>query len=361
MTDLDHASINSILPSVSGSADWDDVLGRARAGQARHRRRLVALAAAALVVTVGTACAFGAVRDFVLDKGFIGLPPSGAAPSNPDGAELVLSAWGVHGGARTRLWAYTDGRLIWQREFGHSKADLPQSANSRSSGFLEQRLTPEGVELLRAEIVSTGLFDHDLELDFDASVPAACLNFVHVRRGQRLVRVQWHGVGCLPHEDAPMATRAQETALQRLVTRLLDPTAWLPARAWDVRKIRAYVPSRYAIRYGGVTQTVEPSRILALLPKPARELLGHKSRTRLKGFYGFANDLHVVYGYTSEVTTEEARALADALDNAGVERARVLVYGLGYSGPIPDSPGNTFQIDFEPILPDGERICSACG
>ena len=44
--------------------------------------------------------------------------------------------------------------------FATSRIRLPEAANSWSSGFLEQRLTPEGVELLRSEIVSTGLFEH---------------------------------------------------------------------------------------------------------------------------------------------------------------------------------------------------------
>ena len=37
---------------------------------------------------------------------------------------------------------------------------LREAANPWSTGFLEQRLTPEGVELLRSEIVSAGGFGH---------------------------------------------------------------------------------------------------------------------------------------------------------------------------------------------------------
>jgi hypothetical protein len=49
-----------------------------------------AVAAAALVAVVGTAAAIGTVRDFILDRGFIGLPPQGATPSAPESGELVL-------------------------------------------------------------------------------------------------------------------------------------------------------------------------------------------------------------------------------------------------------------------------------
>ena len=44
-----------------------------------RRRRVVALVAAVLVVVVGTASAIGGVRDFILDRGFIGLPPGSDA------------------------------------------------------------------------------------------------------------------------------------------------------------------------------------------------------------------------------------------------------------------------------------------
>jgi hypothetical protein len=361
MTDLDRGSLDRILPFTLGAPDWNDVLSRAREGQVRRRRRFVAFAAATLIAVVGTASAFGTVRDFVLSRGFIGLPPLGATPSTPDSGELILSAWGFHGGSRTRLWAYGDGRLIWQREFVHRRADLPESANGRSSGFLEQRLTPEGVELLRSEIISTGLFADDLELRFDESQPAPCLNFIGVRDGDRLVRVTWFGFRCPRAKGAQTATPGQASALQRLVARLADLTAWLPAGAWKDRKIRAYVPSRYAIQYGAQPQSLEPSRILAVLPTPARELLRAKDRTRTRGFYGFAGGpMRVVYGYSSEVTTEEARALAAALDDAGVKREQG-AYALAYSGKAPGPRGNTFSITFEPILPHGGSTCSACG
>jgi hypothetical protein len=67
-----------------------------------------------------------------------------------------------------------------------------------------------------------------------------------------------------------------------------------------------------------------------------------------------------LYNYSSDVTTEEARALAEALDNAGLERfepARL----LGYRLEAPGRSGKTVIITFEPYLPHGETTCSACG
>jgi hypothetical protein len=70
--------------------------------------------------------------------------------------------------------------------------------------------------------------------------------------------------------------------------------------------------------------------------------------------------MRVVYGYSSEVTTEEARALAATLDDAGVKREQG-PYALAYSGKAPGPRGNTFSITLEPILPHGGSTCSACG
>jgi len=61
MSELDRASLDRTLPPRSGSADWDEVLRGA--GRERRGRRLVGLVAAVLVLVVGTASAFGTVRD----------------------------------------------------------------------------------------------------------------------------------------------------------------------------------------------------------------------------------------------------------------------------------------------------------
>ena len=63
MTDLDRTSLDRILPSTTGSPDWDDVMSRSRAQLGRRRRRVVVALAAAALVAVGTASAFGSVRD----------------------------------------------------------------------------------------------------------------------------------------------------------------------------------------------------------------------------------------------------------------------------------------------------------
>ena len=146
MTDLDRVSLDRILPSTPGSADWEDVLRRSGARHGGRRRRLVVLAAVALVA-VATASAF-AVRAFVLDKGIVGLPPVGATPSTPESGVLEMYYWVSGVETRSRNWVYADGRLIRLGAAGPRR------------GFLEQRLTREGVKLLRSEIVSAGGFGH---------------------------------------------------------------------------------------------------------------------------------------------------------------------------------------------------------
>ena len=128
----------------------------------------------AAVVAAAAATAIGSVRDFVLRTGFIGLPPIGATPSSPASGELEIwywAFWAANGqpfcwadkqnvkSGRTRAWVYADGRLIsW------GGPDRPGSANPLSTGFLEQRLTPEGVERLRSEIAAAGDFGDPDEL-----------------------------------------------------------------------------------------------------------------------------------------------------------------------------------------------------
>jgi hypothetical protein len=334
MIEFDRGSLDRVLPVTRCPADWDDVLSRVRVRQRRHRRRVVVLAAAALVVAVGAASAIGGVRAFFLDRGFIGLPPEGATQSNPESGQLVLFYWGPvpRDWGKSRFWVYADGRLISLRE-----ANRPEGANPHSTGYLEQRLTPDGVERLRSEIISIGLIDDDDAVVGSGAVtrghtePVPSYSTLEVRDGDQLHRVSRVG------------------DLDRLVARLTDPGSWLPANAWDVREIRAYVPSKYAVCFVGVPPIDEPSRLLPLLPEQAQGLL--RAREFVPGTFGPCTDL----------TTEEARALREALAAAGLEQfegIRIAPYVLTYRLKI---PGPIRVIQFEPYLPHGEITCSACG
>ncbi len=172
MTDFNRSALDRILPASAGSADWDDVLGRSCKHE--RRRRLITLAAAALVAVVVTASAF-AVRAFVLDKGFSGLPPVGATPSTPERGVLEMYYWVHDVRGRTRSWVYADGRLIRLGVTRDNGTPLP--------GLREQRLTREGVRLLRSEIISAG------DSDTPSRLPAAIPSTTPTRRRSRYARV----------------------------------------------------------------------------------------------------------------------------------------------------------------------------
>jgi hypothetical protein len=241
---------------------------------------------------------------------------------------------------------YADGRVIRQRE-----GRAPGGANELTSGFLEQHLNPHGVELLQSELIATGLFDHDAALVSERGIAGA----IKARIGERLVSVSWINTAYAAERRkngekyaGTTATPAQERALERLDALLTDPGAWLPASAWQDQKARAYVASRYAACFRG-----EPGRIIALLPKPADELLGARD------FEPAPYDAHSE-DYCAEVTTDEARALAKAFDEAGlahVEQSYRLAYSLKLPGPAPE----TVRLWFEPRLPSGEFTCTPCG
>jgi hypothetical protein len=286
--------------------------------------------------------------------GFVGLPPDGATPSAPERGELVLSLAGrsttdrggqlfQNGLPLIRIWVYADGRLIWDKE-----GDLPEGANDVTTGFLEQRLTPEGVELMRSEIVSTGLFGHDLTL---LSRQGVIQGTIQARDGDRLVRVDWSNPDFYPQNRGTVATPEQASALQRLDALLTQPASWLPASAWEDREIKAYVPSMYAVCYFAMDSSVEPSRILSLLPAPAEDLLRGRQRTPYEGWQS-SSDI-----YCSDVTTEEARTLAESLDAAGLHRdENENLFRLDYQLDVPDLPSgrSPVHIYFEPYLPHGE-------
>jgi hypothetical protein len=330
-------------------------VGTGRVEPSRARRFALAVAIAAFAVVVGTATALG-VRAFVLDKGFVGLPPEGATPSAPVSGQLVARLVGrstTHG-SLAQISLYADGRLIWARH-----DDLPEGANPFVTGLLEQHLTPAGVEQLRSEILSTGLFDHDVALASSRFVWGE----VDARVADRLVHVEWNRrdtAGADPNSATWVtATPEQERGLERLDALLTHPAQGLPASAWADIGVRAYVPSTFAVCWEGWPAEVsdpqhDPSRILSLLPPAARDVLAGKETTRHAGKRGWAGGPYYPSARDcANVATAEASSLAQTLDAAGIARTDPAA-GLEYSFELPGPSRETAQITFEPLLPDGE-------
>jgi hypothetical protein len=303
---------------------------------------------------------YGAVDDF----GFIVLPPEGATPSSPENGNLVLyfSGRGIAAGrALTHIFVYADGRLIWSRE-----GQLPQGANEPNTGFFEQRLTPEGVELMRSEVISSGLFECDDLLcrkqglpfmvggDSNADPLAFWGEIVVVNDGDQLGRL--FGWNYLPSEGDVIATPEQENALAILDARLTNPASWLPASAWADQEIRAYVPSRYKVCYGGFeTETIERERVLNALPGPAEELLRAED-AEPNGVGGQFGQPRVTI-YCSDLPTEDARVVIRALDEAGVEREQINAEAtFDYQLPLKEQ---TVSIYIDPYVPGAPHNWSA--
>jgi hypothetical protein len=260
--------------------------------------------------------------------GFVGLPPEGAHPSTPPSGELVLSFNGFgepNGRVRVDLYVYADGTMIWQKwTYLSAPVDVPEGANEFASGYLEQRLTTDGVALLRSRILSTGLFDRDRQLRAGGHHRPLTIG---VRNGDRVVFVSAsHAAKRYPKE-----TPAQARAIVRLDTLLADLTAWLPTTAWADREIRAYVPARY--QAGFDRRVPSPDE----LPPPADELL--------------FDDCEVL-------TIAEARAISDALENEALEdpgvRPSLTSDGqLGYEIGVKRYPA---ALHFWAVLPDQDSF-----
>jgi hypothetical protein len=252
-----------------------------------------------------------------------GLPPEGATPSMPESGELVVELNG-------RVWVYADGRVI---------SSVYDYTLEPYSGLVEQHLTPEGVEFLRSNVLSTGLFEYDLDLAREDAL-GCCLD-IRVRDGDRLVSLRWGPRYALSDHQAPIATPGQATALQSLYELLTRPASW-PASVWADQQIRAYVPTSYSF----CSRWADPSRVLALLPEPARDLLG-------TAYLKTDGSKHTPD--CARMTTEEARALA------GILIAETAPGGslLGFSLERPEMPENDVLIALNPVLPHGDSASLA--
>jgi hypothetical protein len=255
--------------------------------------------------------------------GLPGLPPPGATPSAPETGELVASMW-EHIGAPGSfgngwLYVYADGRLIWG-----------QMDPNPTGGWLEQRLTPEGVELIRSEIIATGLFEPD------QPPPPANDGFprevngghVQVRNGDRLVYVN--------------------RVVPELMERLAGLWSWLPEEAWADTEESAYVPSGYA--------ACLDSQYLAGLPTASQSLLAGARQFRIDEMADLDPAGFTLVGEWTDnchiLTTEEARTLATELSASGVEERPPNSYdGSEIFYSIPSELDATLAL--WPMLPHG--------
>jgi hypothetical protein len=275
---------------------------------------------------------------------FVGLPSEGIAPSTPETGQLVLSFGGrvrSIGLDFHRVWIFADGRLIWKRNLDGVTDTARRAFGARepTTAVIEQRLTPEGVELMRSRVLAAGL--HDIE-PADAITdgtawnrPGVLWGGLVVHDGDRLVDAEWSD-GELPGL-------------------LADPGSWIPASAWVDRRIGAYVPSRYAVCFGHVrperlTEEISPTGIWDLLPEQTRSLIRSRTIDPIREWH--EQDARCLY----QVSTDDARTITTALDDVG----------LSDGIPVPDPSGlgealvGEGVVQILVVLPNGDVVCE-CG
>jgi hypothetical protein len=259
-----------------------------------------------------------------------GLPPAGAALSDPTAGQLVLSYDGNVTYPATTFWLYSDGRLITTRTY-----PIPGGMKRPFVGLWEQRLTASGVQLLVDRALATGFFDDDLTLAREQA-----FLFMRVRNGLRLVEFNWEAARAVD-PTTPLATGDQASALMALSDFLINPDGW-PSDYWQDRSLQPYLPFSYGICVRGVPDPVDPMHIWAQLPEEALNVV--------------TDGDPIQNGACRLISTDNARQLARMLDDAGFGRSGpdATHVWVRYSLRDPDNASEDLWFSFEPVLPDGE-------
>ena len=313
--------------------------------RARSGRGLVALAAAAIVVALAvsgiaisnddasrvatTAPTPRTTRPDAAPPRVISLPREGAAPSAPVKGVFVLSLQACEGPSSLpwsgSLALYADGRLLWHTYDDPFEGD-PSGGNGPrpKTAWFEQRLTPEGTELLRSELVSSGLLRPGQPGDY--SCPPGSYR-AEARIGDRNELY----VGKLPRD---------------LVERIAEPASWLPARAWEDREVRPFVPAAYSVCITGLDPRISVAEIATALPARLGDLVRARD-------WGENHAGPEEWFWCTRVATEDARTFAEALDAAAIERnEHPSVAGPEYLFEYQDaSRSELLHISFWPDMP----------
>ena len=268
------------------------------------------------------------------------LPPPGATPSTPERGELVASiaTWGPGFPGDGSFYLFADGRLM--------RLGLGSSLLSDVPGVVEQRLTAEGVELVRSEFLATGLFGPGPRATssevFDG---CACIIQVLDRGGQLLSTEQT--LPPSPERHDPEVARQVAHQVDRLIEYVIGLDSSLSPSAWEDRDFRAYVPSRYR-----VCMTPEPDAEDGQPPAPDLfALLTQRVTAPVPRVLARARPT-TESGSCIDVTTGDARQLADALDDASVPHAASGPLYLQYVFYEQEPAGIAVTIDITGLLPD---------
>ena len=293
---------------------------------------------AALAVALAVAAAGSASTE---PTHFAGFPPAGVKASTPTTGRLLIGLYragrarpgpvpGLRLSANTTWNVYADGRIIWQTWSSSGDATVvPDGASRLDTGYVQQRLTPQGVQLLLSKILATGLFENDLTLEL-SSGQASVLH--RVRRGDRLVTVSGMpspDIDTSSRNQFAKATLAQTRALAWIEKLVADPARLLPTSAWANRKIRAFVPARYAVGFDRSYPDISK------VPSPAGKVLSRYKPLKRHG--------------CQVMTTVKARAILDAFVEAGLSPSENFAFEIAFGLPGPRGPSD---FHMGPALPD---------
>ena len=153
MTDLDRASLDRILPSTPGLADWEDVMSRSRAGRSRRRWPLVVLAAVILVAGLLVTPAFG-IGGRLLDliQGTPRPPEVAGTPAwSPDGRMIAFNSLSHDdlGGGYDVHAMNADGS--GQRRLARNASAYARSPVGRAIAFSSRRDGNRGIYVINAD------------------------------------------------------------------------------------------------------------------------------------------------------------------------------------------------------------------
>ncbi len=272
---------------------------------------------------------------------FAGFPPVGVKASTPTTGRLLIGLFragrerpgpvrGLRLRANTTWNVYADGRVIWQKWTSSGDATVvPDGARRLDTGYVQQRLTLEGVQVLLSKILATGLFEQDLMLE----VGGHHAWVYQVWRGDRMVTVNGQPSPD-PSWNLPVtkATTAQIDAAAWIEKLVANPARMLPARAWANRQIRAFVPARYAVGFDRSYPDISK------LPSPAGKVLSRYKPLKRHG--------------CQVMTTGKARALLDAFVEAGLSPSENYAFEIAFGLPGPHYPSDFHMC---PALPDNVR------
>ena len=268
--------------------------------------------------------------------GFIGLPPEGTVPSGPTGdLEFHVVTPGK------RVWVLADGRMItWRNGPATDAADIAAAATPTASGYLEQHLTPEGVELLRSYLVdsATTITPSSGPPRFESADP-------QVIAGTHLATVSVPG--CHSSEGCPRVTH---------------PETWLPDSAWSDRQYWAFVPTEFDICYG-TKESVPVQQVLAAMPPAASKLL--TPQQLVPEPTGWALWECVI------ISTTDARTVDQSFQDAGFQRSdreppdaiNIIkdTQVLHYVFDVPSGAGQTPTVEADVMFQPVFATCSRCG